>query len=104
MTRQLDEEREARAARRQDRVLLAINGGLYSGVSRAGGVLLGFSVKLDEFDCLLTLRAEFPAGRMVAFVGGYDLGDVLQKAAKGASSDGLRWRTDKWGKSTIDGE
>jgi len=104
MSRQLDGDREARAARRRDRVLVAVNGGLYNGVSRAGGILLGFSVKLDEFDCLLTLRAEFPAGRMVSFVGGYDLADVLQKAAKGAAGDGLRWREDKWGKSTIGGE
>lgn len=98
MSRQLEQGIEERAARRDKRVLSAIHGGLEAGVARAGGQLGGFSVKLSEYDCLLTLRAEFPGGAMVAFVGGADLPDVLIKGSRAARSDGLRWKKDKWAK------
>lgn len=99
MSRQLEQKQEERKARRDKRVLLAVNGGLEAGVERAGGRLHGFSVKLSEYDCLLTLRAEFPGGAMVAFVGGADLPDVLLKGSKAAKTDGLRWKKDKWARS-----
>lgn len=88
LDRRMKLEREA--------TLLAVYGGLEDGVSRAGGELVGLSVKFNGFDCLLTLKAAFPAGMMVGFVGGSDLARVLQKGAAEAARDTVKWREDKW--------
>ncbi len=80
----------------RDASLLALYGGLESGVEHSGGVLHGLSVKFDGAGCLLTLKAEFPGGMMVGFVGGDDLAHVLRKGASKAVRDGVKWRKDKW--------
>jgi hypothetical protein len=95
MTR-LDKVMEARMAREREATLLAVYGGLESGVERAGGELIGISVRIQAMDCLLTLRAVFPAGAMVGFVGGEDLAAVMRKAAGEAARDQVRWQEDKW--------
>jgi hypothetical protein len=87
---------DKRAKLEKEATLLALYGGLEDGVSRAGGVLVGLSVKFNGFDCLLTLKAEFPAGMMVGFVGGEDLAHVIRKAAAEAVRDTVKWREDKW--------
>lgn len=76
--------------------LLAIYGGLEQGVSKAGGELTGFSMRLGELDCLLTLRAVFPGGAMIGFVGGEDVAHCMRKGATEAARDLVRWRPDKW--------
>lgn len=96
MTR-LDVVMAKRQKLERDASLLALYGGLNDGVEHAGGVLLGMAVKFDGAGCLLTLKAEFPAGRMVSFVGGEDLAHVLRKGAAQAVRDNLKWREDKWG-------
>ena len=95
MTR-LDVLMERRMKLERDASLLALYGGLNDGVERSGGVLLGLAVKFDGAGCLLTLKAEFPAGRMVGFVGGDDLAHVIRKGAAQAVRDGVKWRSDKW--------
>lgn len=85
-----------RMKKERSAVLLAVYGGLEESVSRAGGELLGLSVKFGTSDCLLTLRAQFPAGAMVGFVGGEGLADVLRRASKDAARDEVKWREDKW--------
>jgi hypothetical protein len=92
----LDVVMDERAKREKEGALLAIYGGLEDGVSRAGGVLQGLSVKFDGAGCLLTLKAEFPNGCMVGFVGGDDLAHVLRKGAGEAVRDQVKWREDKW--------
>lgn len=99
MSRQLEQGWEDRSKRERDRVLAAVYGGVYDSVGYAGGELCGFSVKMSSYDCLMTLRAAFPGGQMVAFVGGVDLPDVLQKAVREGRNDGLRWKPDKWAKT-----
>lgn len=96
MSRQLEADLEKRFERERAEVYRAVCGGLDSGVSESGGVLQGLSAKLGEHDCLLTLRAEFPTGRMVAFIGGEDLGSCLRKAQREAAADGLRWKADRY--------
>jgi hypothetical protein len=92
--------REAAAEAAQEKRLRAagkvVDGGLVEGVSRAGGELLGFSVKLSPYDVLITLRAEFPGGRMVGFIGGETLSGALVKAQREAASDAIKWREDRW--------
>lgn len=95
MTR-LDVVMDKRHALERDASLLAMYGGLESGVAHAGGELVGLSVKFDGAGCLLTLKAHFPGGVMVGFVGGDDLAHVLRKAAAEAVRDNVKWREDKW--------
>lgn len=89
-------EKEKRDGRRSLRLLRLCEGGLESAVERAGGELLGFSAKMSGYDVLLTIRAEFPGGRMIAWAGSSTLAAAIDKAAREASSDSLRWRPDKW--------
>lgn len=93
---QVEKYAEAQFTKQKRAVFLAVFGGLASGVQRAGGELTGFSVKFNEHDTFMTLRADFPAGGMVAFVGSDDLAGCLVKAHREAKSDALRWKDDKW--------
>lgn len=97
MSRQLDKVIEDRNIRRHESIVKAVEFALEGGVAHAGGELRGFSYKNNGGDGLLTLRAAFPAGKQVAFVGGEDLGSCLIKAVRAANGDALRWRADKWG-------
>jgi hypothetical protein len=83
-------------------LLKAVDGGLDAAVSRAGGELTGYSVKFGYEDCLMVLKAVFPAGPMVAFVGAGDASGCYLKATREAGSDSLQWRQDKWAGGTID--
>lgn len=87
---------EKRMKLEREASLLALYGGLVEGVERAGGVLWGLSVKFDGAGCLLVLKAEFPAGGMVGFVGGDDLAHVIRKGAAKAVRDEVKWREDRW--------
>lgn len=92
----LDVEMDKRMSREKDATLLAIYGGLVSGVEHAGGDLIRISVSFDAVGCLLIIKAAFPAGVMVGFVGGEDMAQVLRKGAVDASRDLIKWRKDKW--------
>lgn len=94
MSRQLEQLREEKAAAADRQTLLAVEGGLEAAVSRAGGVLTGLAVKFRGTDVLLVIKAELPAGSMVAFVGSTGLAEVLRKAMSEAGRDTLRWRED----------
>lgn len=100
MSRQIEQHLEERAKRERDAVLAGIYGGLEAAVEYAGGVLCGLSVSFRGGDTLLVLRADFPAGRMVAFVGSADLAGVFAKAPREARAGRLRWKTDKWDQRT----
>lgn len=71
-------------------------GQLQHSVGRSGGVLTGLSVKFREYEVLLTVRADLPAGGQVCFVSADRLGSALRKLDKMAREDALRWREDKW--------
>ena len=90
-----DGERE-RQLKRFTKIGRLVEHGLLDSVSRAGGQLLGFSVKYANGDCLVTLRALMPSGRMVCFVGAETLGGAVLKAARDANNDKLRWREDQY--------
>jgi len=96
MTRQLEAESESRSAKLDKQTLEACNGGLEAAVARAGGILRGLSIRIDEYEVLVTIKAEFPAGPQVAFVGSEDVGGAMRKGMREAARDALQWRTDKW--------
>jgi hypothetical protein len=96
VSRQLQQKQEEALARRNKQILLSIEGGLSDALARAGAVLLGFSVKHGDLDCLITLRVELAGRRQIAYVGSSTLGDCLVKAMREARSDKLRWKDDRF--------
>lgn len=85
-----------KALRRNVRIGRLADYGLVDAVSRAGGQLLGLSVKFGNGDVLVTLRVLMPKGRVIAFVGAETLGAALIKAARQANNDGLKWKDDRY--------
>ena len=96
MTRSFETEEEQRKERKARLLLAVCSSGLSASVDRAGARLTGFSAKLAGDDCLLTIRAEFPGGPMIAWCGGETLANALLKAAREAQSDNLRWKVDEY--------
>lgn len=77
-------------------LLTSVYGGLEAAVDYAGGQLSGLSVSFRGSDVLLTVRAHFPAGGMICFVGSDDLPRVLGKAEREVKSGRVHWKEDKW--------
>lgn len=98
MSRQLEQNTEDREARRHVAIARAVDGGLSRGVSRQGGELVGLTVKLGFHDCLIVLKADFPGGPMVSFVGSESLGGAFIKAVRTSNSAELTWREDRFRK------
>lgn len=96
MTRLLETSSEDAQEKRDKLVLFACNGGLLEAVLREGGILKGFSFKVGDYDCLMTIRADFPAGPKVTFVDGDDLAYCLRKSYLAARNGRLRWREDQF--------
>lgn len=100
MTRHLDANEEERQVKRDKAVLRALHFGLVNAVQQNGTELLGFSVRLDEWDTLITLRAVEDGVRKVAFVGADTLPNAIIKVVREGKRDKLVWREDKWAKSS----
>lgn len=98
MTRTIEVELEERTIRAEKSTLHAVYGGLASAVAHSGGILSGFSMKLNPDDVLMVLRAVFPGGAMIAFVGSETMDGALRKAVREGNADRLTWRPDKWAK------
>lgn len=96
MTRTLEAVQEIRARKLHDAVVRAIEFELVGAVAHNGGELTGFSVRLGEWETLVTLRATFPAGKMICFVGSETLAHTLLKCVREAQTDKLVWRADKF--------
>lgn len=96
MTRSTEAAREKKQAAQALKLWRCASTGLFEAVERSGGELRGFSMKVGEWDCLLTLRADFPTGPCVGFVGGETIGGCLLKAEMQASRDAIGWRPDNF--------
>lgn len=70
--------------------------GMMGSIAYAGGELSGFSMKIGQVDYLITLRARFPAGHMISWVGGENMVEVFLKAERLAASGELSWRQDRY--------
>lgn len=80
--------------------LMTLEGGLQR-LEQDYTVLLGLSIRFPArvgFDWLLVVRAERPEGRVVAFVQGRTLFDVLQGFVEGVEGASLRWQADQYAK------
>lgn len=96
MTRQLDLVREERTARRHDALIRALEFELEGVVASAGGHLTGFSIKIEEYSILLTLRAVFNDTPMYTHTGADSIASVLCKSVSEVRNDRLRWKRDKY--------
>lgn len=96
MTRHLDAQVEERQAKQDLALLKAVHFELQGTVAHNGYELLGFSVRLDEWETLITLRAMGEGERLVAFVGAETLAMAFTKAVREGKRDKLVWRVDKW--------
>jgi hypothetical protein len=96
MSRQLEQIQEQRTARMHLSLVKAIEYDLVGAVGHTGGELRGFSVRLGEWETLVTLRAKFPAGAMIAFVGSETLMQAILKCVREAKSDKLSWKPDRF--------
>ncbi len=96
MSSQDEIPRAGHDARRNLLLYRALTGSLASAIERGGGLLCGMSVKINGYDCLVTLRAEFPGGAQVAFIGGETPAGCFLKAMREAKSETLRWKADRY--------
>jgi len=96
MSRQLDVKREEREDLRRVELVKCLEFGLVGSLKSQGIDLLGFAVKYDEFNVLLTLKVDINGTRSVAFVGSDTMINVLLKAQSEALRQGLSWRADKY--------
>lgn len=96
MSRQLEQIVEERTARRNLALIRALEFELVGTLKTKGIDLLGFSLKIDPFECLMTLRANVDGGRQVAFIGSDGIPNTIIKAVIAAKRDQLVWREDKY--------
>lgn len=96
MSRQLEQALEEKTKRQRLELIRALHGGLEGAVDASGGELLGFSAKLSNGDCLLTLRAEFHEGGMICFVGAADFPDAVRKAVRELLGGQVSWKKDRY--------
>ncbi len=97
MSRQLEQDHEDAARRRQLRVTHAADYGIRTAVEGTGRQYLGFACRDNPQDVLLVIKAVNQGNREVAFVGGSLLGDALLKAFRTIQSGKVTWRPDKYG-------
>lgn len=96
MTRELDQEQELLEIARREQLVKALEYGIVGALENQGIQLLGFSMKYDAFNCLLTIRADVGGERQVCFVGSDSLMNCFIKAQAEGLNGRLLWRRDKY--------
>ena len=101
MSRQLDKEEEDRGSSRRLALEKALNSELAETLDLSGITLLGFAVKYDAWECLLTLKADVAGVRRVSFIGSDTVTNAVLKALSAAKYDRLRWKDDIYKPSQV---
>lgn len=96
MSRQLEIAQEQRETAKRDSLVKALEFGIVGALESKGVELLGFAIKYDAFNCLLTVRAQVGGVRSVAFVGSDSIINCFLKVQAEALNDELHWRKDKY--------
>lgn len=96
MSRQLEQQTEERTAKRSQAVVNALDYGIGGALESQGIELIGFAVKYDAFNCLITVKADIGGDRSVCFVGSDTIANCLLKVVSDARRDALNWRKDKY--------
>ena len=77
-------------------VIYMLTGGLNSLAEKEGAQLQGITLRLEEGDCLLVIRALVGERHMVAFVGGVTGAGALHKAHTELRAGEMKWVPDKY--------
>lgn len=96
MVKQTVKLQEAPASRRAVALEELLDTGLAGAIAYAGAELTGFSMKVGAVDSLVTLRALFPAGHMIAWVGADSMAETLLKSVRLIKSSDIRWHPDRY--------
>lgn len=96
MSRQADAAAEEAEAKKRDKLIAALSFGIHDALEYYGAELRGISIKYDEFNILVTVRAERGGIRSVCFVGSDSIPNALVKLYSEASRDALVWKPDRY--------
>lgn len=96
MTRHTESLVEEKQARRIRAAGESITYQLEGHLQRAGVVLKGLSLRTDETETLMVLRATVDGNEMVAFIGSGDLAGCFIKAAVQAKDSKVSWVPDRF--------
>lgn len=96
MSRQLELKKEVRESARRLELVKALEYGIVGALEAQGITMVGFAIKYDDFNCLLTLKADIDDIRSIAFVGSDSIVNCILKSYQEARNGGLRWRPDRY--------
>lgn len=99
MSRQLEQKTEERTARKQVALVRALEFEMAGSLEAVGITMVGFAIKWDAWECLLTLKADIGGVRNVAFIGSDSPINAILKTVAATQNDRLRWKVDKYAKS-----
>lgn len=100
MSRQLDVDREVRETAKRDLLVKVLEFGLVGALESQGIDLVGFAFKYDAYNCLMTIKGIIGGEQQVCFVGSDTLINCIIKSYQEARSNRLRWRPDRYAKSS----
>lgn len=101
MSKQIPVSKDEFTNRRLALLVHALDGGLAESLETQGIELLGFAVRYDAFNSLMTIKAYFNNKRQVCFVGSESIIGCVLKAQSDSENDRLQWREDKYYPSEI---
>ncbi len=101
MSRQLDIKREQRETDRRDQLVKVLEFALVGALQAQDVELIGFSVKYDAFNCLMTIRADCAGTRKIAHIGSDSIMNCFLQAHSVAQHGRLTWIVDKYHKSDV---
>lgn len=96
MSRQSDVKAEERETARRLEVIRALDFGLAGAIEFHGGELRGFSMKYNDFDCMLTLKASFEGKWFVSFVSSETMIGCILSTQRKAAHNAIEWTADKY--------
>jgi hypothetical protein len=96
MSRQLEAASEGRDDRSRQALVRAIEYELDDSLRAAGALMTGFSVRYEEYETLITLRAIVEGSPQICFVGAETMKGAILKCVREAKAGKLRWRSDKF--------
>jgi hypothetical protein len=96
MSRQLDVVAEERVIKRNEQLIRAVEFELSGVIEVQGMSLLGFSIKIEPWECLMTLRVLREDNHLVGFVGSDTVANCIVKSVAMVRRDKVVWREDKY--------
>ena len=101
MSRQLEQEQETFETNRRRGLVKALEYSFVGSLEGQGIELIGFSIRYDAFNCLMTIKADIAGKRQVSFVGSDTIMNVLLKADHMARNCVLKWKDDQYHSSGV---